>query len=147
MEEDLRWSRCDIKAITLLGNVMTLDKLSYGGLEEVIFFKDNLITEGAKSNIFFVFGEEIVTPSLSENILSGITRNYFINLLRQNNLNVIEREISVNEVEEADEIWFSSSGKTLRVVRKINNKLVLDKDFKKTMAYKAIELFRKDVLV
>ena len=28
MEEDLRWSRCDIKAITLLGNVMTLDKLS-----------------------------------------------------------------------------------------------------------------------
>ena len=147
MEEDLRWSRCDIKAITLLGNVMTLDKLSYGGLEEVIFFKDNLITEGAKSNIFFVFGEEIVTPSLSENILSGITRNYFINLLRQNNLNVIEREISVNEVEEADEIWFSSSGKTLRMVRKINNKLVLDKDFKKTMAYKAIELFRKDVLV
>ena len=97
------------------------------GLEEVIFFKDNLITEGAKSNIFFVFGEEIVTPSLSKNILSGITRNYFINLLRQNNLNVIEREISVNEVEEADEIWFSSSGKTLRMVRKINNKLVLEK--------------------
>ncbi len=55
IEEDLRWTRCDIKAITLLGNVMTLDKLSYGGLEEVIFFKDNLITEGAKSNIFFVF--------------------------------------------------------------------------------------------
>ena len=88
-----------------------------------------------------------MTPSLSENILSGITRNYFINLLRQNNLNVIEREISVNEVEEVDEIWFSSSGKTLRVVRKINNKLVLEKDFKNTTGYKAIELFRQDILV
>jgi D-alanine transaminase len=147
MEEDLRWSRCDIKAITLLGNVITLDKLSYGGLDEVIFCKDNLITEGAKSNIFFVFGEEIVTPPLSKNILSGIMRNYFINLLRQNNFNVIEREVPVNEIEEADEIWFSSSGQILRVVRKINNKLVLKKDFKNTMAYKAIELFRQDVLV
>jgi len=147
MEEDLRWSRCDIKAITLLGNVLTLNELNDVGLEEVIFYKDGYITEGAKSNIFFVFGEEIITPPTSKNILSGITRNYLIDLLRKNNFNVVEREISVNEIEEADEIWFSSSVQVLRMVHKINNKLVLEKDFKNTIGYKTIELFRQDILV
>ena len=145
IEEDIRWSRCDIKAITLLGNVITLDKLSRDGLEEVIFYKDDLITEGAKSNVFFIFGEEIVTPPTSRNILSGVTRNYFINLLKQNNFNVLEREVSINEIEEADEIWFSSSGQVLRMVHKINNKVILEKDFKATIGYKAIELFRQDI--
>ena len=93
IEEDPRWSRCDIKAITLLGNVMTLDNMSDVGLEEVIFYKDGIITEGAKANIFLIFGEKIVTPPVSKNILNGITRNYFINLLSQNNFNIEEREV------------------------------------------------------
>tara|TARA_B110000467_G_C18266511_1_gene449626 strand:+ start:366 stop:1217 length:852 start_codon:yes stop_codon:yes gene_type:complete len=147
IEEDPRWSRCDIKAITLLGNVMTLDNMSDSGLEEVIFYKDGIITEGAKANIFLIFGEKIVTPPVSKNILSGITRNYFINLLSQNNFNIEEREVSINEIEEADEIWFTSSGKVLQMVRRINNKTLLEKDFKNTIGHKAIELFRQDVLV
>ena len=146
MEEDLRWSRCDIKAITLLGNVMTLNNLSDSGLEEVIFYRDSTITEGAKANIFLIFGKKIVTPSTSKNILSGITRNYFINLLSQNNFNIEEREVSINEIEEADEIWFTSSGKVLQMVHKINNKIILEEDFKNTIGHKAIELFRQDVL-
>ena len=146
IEEDLRWSRCDIKAITLLGNVMTLDNLSDSGLEEVIFYRDSTITEGAKANIFLIFGKKIVTPPTSKNILSGITRNYFINLLSQNNFNIEEREVSINEIEEADEIWFTSSGKVLQMVHKINNKIVLEEDFKNTIGHKAIELFRQDVL-
>lgn len=147
IEEDLRWTRCDIKAITLLGNVMTLDNLSDSGLEEVIFYRDSTITEGAKSNIFLVFGKKIVTPPVSNNILSGITRNYFINLLSQNNFNIEEREVSINEIEEADEIWFTSSGKVLQMVHKINNKIILEKGFKNTIGHKAIELFRQDILV
>ena len=147
IEEDPRWSRCDIKAITLLGNVMTLDNMSDSGLEEVIFYKDGIITEGAKANIFLIFGEKIVTPPVSKNILSGITRNYFINLLSQNNFNIEEREVSINEIEGADEIWFTSSGKVLQMVQRINNKTLLEKDFKKTIGHKAIELFRQDVLV
>ena len=147
IEEDLRWTRCDIKAITLLGNVMTLDNLSDSGLEEVIFYRDSTITEGAKANIFLVFGKKIVTPPVSNNILSGITRNYFINLLSQNNFNIEEREVSINEIEEADEIWFTSSGKVLQMVHKINNKIILEKGFKNTIGHKAIELFRQDVLV
>jgi D-alanine transaminase len=147
IEEDLRWTRCDIKAITLLGNVMTLDNLSDSGLEEVIFYRDSTITEGAKANIFLVFEKKIVTPPVSNNILSGITRNYFINLLSQNNFNIEEREVSINEIEEADEIWFTSSGKVLQMVHKINNKIILEKGFKNTIGHKAIELFRQDILV
>ena len=63
IEEDLRWSRCDIKAITLLGNVMTLDNLSDSGLEEVIFYRDSTITEGAKQ-IYFLFLGRKLSPHL-----------------------------------------------------------------------------------
>ena len=126
---------------------MTLDNMSDSGLEEVIFYKDGIITEGAKANIFLIFGEKIVTPPVSKNILSGITRNYFINLLSQNNFNIEEREVSINEIEEADEIWFTSSGKVLQMVQRINNKTLLEKDFKNTIGHKAIELFRQDILV
>ena len=73
--------------------------------------------------------------------------NYFINLLSQNNFNIEEREVSINEIEEADEIWFTSSGKVLQMVQRINNKTLLEKDFKNTIGHKAIELFRQDVLV
>jgi branched-subunit amino acid aminotransferase/4-amino-4-deoxychorismate lyase len=126
---------------------MTLDKMSDSGLEEVVFYKDGIITEGAKANIFLIFGKKIVTPPVSKNILSGITRNYFINLLSQNNFNIEEREVSINEIEGADEIWFTSSGKVLQMVQRINNKTLLEKDFKNTIGHKAIELFRQDVLV
>ena len=94
-----------------------------------------------------IFGKKIVTPPVSKNILSGITRNYFINLLSQNNFNIQEREVSINEIEGADEIWFTSSTKVLQMVQRINNKTLLEKDFKSTIGRTAIELFRKDVLV
>ena len=145
IKEDIRWSRCDIKAITLLGNVVTLNELNNVGLEEVIFYKDGYITEGAKSNIFCIFGDQIVTPPISQKILNGITRNYFIDLLRLNNFKVTEREISVEEVEEANEIWFSNSSQVLRLVYNINDKTVLTKDFSATLCRKALELFRKDI--
>ena len=54
-------------------------------------------------NVFFVIGDTIVTPELNGSILSGITRDSSIELLRHWGYNVEERRISINEVFEANE--------------------------------------------
>ena len=72
--EDLRWQRCDIKSTSLLGNVLSMNDAKNHGCDEVIMHKNNLMTEGGASNIFFANDDTVFTPALSNNILPGITR-------------------------------------------------------------------------
>ena len=80
--EDKRWKRCDIKSVNLLPNVLALNKAHSSGFEDVIFYEGDEVTEGASSNIFLLFGKEVISPPQSNKILSGITRNYIISLLK-----------------------------------------------------------------
>ncbi|MEG2769628.1 MAG: branched-chain amino acid aminotransferase, partial [Oscillospiraceae bacterium] len=59
------------------------------------------IEEVGAMNIFFVIGDEIVTPMLSGSILSGITRKSVCELLKSKGYKVSERKISINEVSDA----------------------------------------------
>ena len=59
------------------------------------------IEEVGSMNIFFVIGDELITPELNSSILSGITRDSVIQLARSWNLTVAERRISIDEVYEA----------------------------------------------
>ena len=67
--EDIRWQRCDIKSTSLLGNVMSMNDAKNHHCDEVIMHKNNEITEGGASNVFFVLNNIICTPSLSTNCL------------------------------------------------------------------------------
>jgi len=61
------------------------------------------IEEVGTMNVFFVIGDEVVTPMLTGSILPGITRKSCIELLRSWGLKVSERKISIEEVFEANE--------------------------------------------
>ena len=61
------------------------------------------IEEVGTMNVFFVLGNEIVTPALNGSILPGITRKSCLELLRSWGLNVSERKISIQEIYEAHE--------------------------------------------
>ena len=80
--EDFRWGRCDVKSVTLLANILALKEAKSEGFDEVIFYYKNMITEAAASNIFIVLNGKIFTPPSSEKILSGVTRNHVIKLLK-----------------------------------------------------------------
>ena len=55
-------------------------------------------------NVFFVIGDEIITPSLTEgNILPGVTRASCLELLRNKGFNVVERRLSIDEITEASQ--------------------------------------------
>jgi branched-chain amino acid aminotransferase len=60
------------------------------------------VEEVGTSNIFFVVGDDLITPPLSGSILPGITRDSVIKLARSWGINVLEKRLSIDEVLEAN---------------------------------------------
>ena len=119
--EDVRWSRCDIKSTSLLGNIMSMNSAKNKGCDEVIMHKDDAITEGGASNVFFASDECVYTPSLSENILPGITRELLIQEIKASGINIEEGDYKIDDLVNAKSIWLTSSTKGLAQVTEIIN--------------------------
>ena len=119
--EDVRWSRCDIKSTSLLGNIMSMNSAKNKGCDEVIMHKDDAITEGGASNVFFASDECVYTPSLSKNILPGITRELLIQEIKASGINIEEGDYKIDDLVNAKSIWLTSSTKGLAQVTEIIN--------------------------
>ncbi|UXY15412.1 D-amino acid aminotransferase [Chitiniphilus purpureus] len=115
-QPDVRWGRCNVKAISLLANVLARQASVDAGAAETILFRDGLLTEGAASNIFVVAGGRIVTPAPSTRMLTGITYDVVIELARLHGLPLQIREVHEDEVRGADEIWLTSSSKEILAI-------------------------------
>jgi len=139
--EDLRWDRCDIKAVTLLSNIMALEQAKTELKDEVIFHRNGKVTEGAASNVFSVFGKSVVTPPASQQILSGVTRNHVIKLLKSQNIPTSEQELEMKDLYEADEVWMTSSTKEIQPVRKIDDKDLKLSDPRNSLWFKVLSSF------
>jgi D-alanine transaminase len=116
--DDIRWARCDIKAIALLPNILLRQQAINKGAVEAILVRDGFVTEGSSTNVFVVKDGLIATPPCTHKILAGITRNLVLELCRDQALPVAERNISKEQLYDADEIWLTSSSKdALPIVR------------------------------
>jgi len=122
--EDIRWQRCDIKAITLLANILAQQQARDAGADEAILVRDGLATEGTASNFFLVKGGRILTPPKSAHLLPGITRDLVLELAREAGLPCTERDIPVEELKEADELWVTSSTKEVMPVTRLDGRPV-----------------------
>ena len=119
--DDIRWQRCDIKSTSLLGNVLQMNDAKSMGCNEILMHKNGELTEGGASNIFFVKDNTIHTPELSSNILPGITRQQVIKIIKDKKLDFQEGSYSINDLNEASSIWFTSTTKGLVGVEEIAN--------------------------
>ncbi|AOE50778.1 D-amino acid aminotransferase [Kangiella sediminilitoris] len=119
--EDIRWQRCDIKAITLLANCMLKQKALESGADDTILVRNGEASEATSSNLFIVRDGVIITPPLSEHLLAGVTREFILLLANQHGIPYEERPIPEHELELADEIWLTSSTKEIRPVVKVND--------------------------
>ena len=133
--EDLRWQRCDIKSTSLLGNVMSMNHAKDKGCEEVIMYKNNFITEGGASNIFFVKDNLVMTPALTNNILPGITRELLIKAIKNEGIDVQEGKYTLEDLIDSESMWLTSSTKGLAEVGEVINT--------KTKLIQGHELFKK----
>ena len=141
LEEDIRWHRCDIKTIALLGNTLAINDPTKSMVDEIIFHKDGIINEGSKANIFVFYKGQILTPSLHQNILPGITRSFIIEELKKKDIEILETEITIEMLLSSEEVWLSSSTKEVQPVSKINQNILPKNKPEDSMWYKALECF------
>ncbi len=138
---DIRWDRCDIKAITLLANVMLRQQALDEGAAEAILVSHGFAHEGAASNLFIISAGRIITPPKDNQLLPGVTRDLVLDLAQQHQLDYEERPIREEELKQADEIWLTSSTKEVLPVTRLNDTPV-GNGLPGPMWKKMIELYR-----
>lgn len=136
--EDPRWDRCDIKAVTLLSNVIAMREANIEGKDGVIFCNKGKITEGASSNVFAVFDNLVVTSPESNQILSGITRKHVLSLLSAKGIKVLEKDLNLADLYKAEEVWMTSSTQEIQPVRKIDEKVIKFKSPKDSLWFELL---------
>jgi len=123
---DNRWLRCDIKSISLVGNVLLRQLSAEAEAVETILFRDGKLTEASSSNVFIVDSGVILSPPKNELILPGITYDVVLELARSHGLPLEMRDISEPEVRAAAEIWVTSSSKEVLAVVQLDGQPVAD---------------------
>jgi D-alanine transaminase len=123
---DQRWLRCDIKSISLVGNVLLRQLSAEQGAAETILFRDGKLTEASASNVFIVKGGVIQSPSKGNLILPGITYDVVVELARANQMAVEFKSITEKEVRAADEIWVTSSSREVFAIVSLDGARVGD---------------------
>lgn len=109
LSEDIRWLRCDIKSLNLLGNVLAKQKAKEQGAYEAIMHRGSTVTEGSSTNVFIVKDGTVMTHPANNFILNGITRVKVLELCRDSNIPVLETEFSIDQLMCADEVFITST--------------------------------------
>ena len=117
---DKRYDYCNIKTTNLLPSVLSLSEVGDDQTDIAIFHRDCRITEASYANVFICKNEKLLTPPLSNRLLPGITRSNIIKLSAKVGIACEEKEISTQDLLDADEIFFSSTTKLVQQCNKIS---------------------------
>ena len=122
---DNRWLRCDIKATSLLPNVLLRQMAIDAGCSETILIRDNeFMTEGAASNIFLVKNDVLLAPPKDHFMLPGITYDVILEIATANNIRYEIRRIGKEELSSPDELLLTSSTKEVLAITTLDNQPV-----------------------
>lgn len=116
---DQRWQRCDIKATTLLANLLARQEAHESGADEALLERDGRLLEGSSTTFYLLHGTTLSTPPLDRRILPGITREVILELAAESGLDIRETELRREDLESTDECWLSSSGRELVPVTRV----------------------------
>jgi D-alanine transaminase len=120
--EDNRWHRCDLKTISLVGNVLMRQLAADHGAVETVMFRDGFLTEASASNVLIVKSGEIVFPPKDNLILPGITYDATMEFAREAGIPLVARPVPRDEALAADEMWLSSSTKEVIAVTTLDGR-------------------------
>jgi D-alanine transaminase len=122
--EDFRWRKSQIKATSLLANVIYRSEAKHQEVFETILFENGFITEGAVSNVFCCIDNKILTPPLTENILPGVTRKVILELIQNTSFEYEETKITVDSFLSSEEIWVTNSTKGVIPIIELDGKKI-----------------------
>ncbi|MEO8418729.1 MAG: D-amino acid aminotransferase [Methylophilaceae bacterium] len=123
---DIRWDRCDIKAIALLPNVLLRQLSVDAGAAETVLFRNGILTEGSASNIFAVEKGAILAPPKDNHMLPGITYDVVLELAAAHNIPVNIGYFDEARIRAVDELWITSSTKEVLAITTLDGKPIAD---------------------
>jgi len=119
---DERWTRCDIKSISLLPNILAKQAArEKGAAEAILIGADGLVTEGASTSVWIVDSQGLLrTRALSDRILPGCTRAALIEELAGTGISLEDRPFSLAELRAAREIFLTSASSFVKPIVKLD---------------------------
>lgn len=125
---DIRWSRCDIKSVALVPNVLGKQQAREAGAYEAWQVdREGQVTEGTSTNAWIVTQDGAVVTRAADNaILNGVTRGAVLEIMRREGYRLDERPFSVAEARAAREAFLTSTTAELLPVVRIDGNPVAD---------------------
>ena len=118
---DIRWLRADIKSISLLGNVMAVNKAKDMKCHEAILIDQNSnVTEGNSSSIWIIKGNKCITHPLTNKILNGVTRKKLISIIKKNDLIFEEKIFKKELLFKANEVFMTNATNFIMPIIKVD---------------------------
>ena len=101
-----------------------VEALKSGYDEAIMLNNKGNVAEGSAENIFVVKNGVIKTPPLDADILNGITRDSVIQLIKKEHMKLVEKNITVNELLKADEVFMTGTAAEVKSVTKIDKNAI-----------------------
>lgn len=130
------WRRIEDNAIPARGKIcgayansaLATDDARRAGFDEAILLNENgQVAEGATCNLFMVRKGKLITPSITDNVLEGITRDSIMELAqRELGVEVIERSVDRSELYICDELFLTGTAVGLAPVTRVDHRPVGD---------------------
>jgi D-alanine transaminase len=121
---DLRWLRCDIKSVSLLGAVLAKQESLDEGVDDCVMFRDGYLTESSSANVWIVKDGKMLAPPKDNLILEGIRYGLMQELAEEAGVAFEVRRIAEAEVDDADEILITSATREVVAATQLNGKPV-----------------------
>ncbi len=118
---DTRWTRCDIKSISLLPNILAHQLAIDNNATEAVFIRDGVITEGTHTNFCAILNNQLTTAPKSNYILASVTREIVLQLCSKLDIPVKECPILETDLKKADELMLIGTTVEITPVIQVNN--------------------------
>ena len=111
----------------LINNILAKIEANFAGVDDALMLDlDGFVSETNATNVFMIKNGVVYTP-FPKACLPGITRQTVIDLCRKNNIEIIEKDISVTEMYNADEVFTTGTMGELARVNEIDNRKIENK--------------------
>lgn len=123
---DIRWLRCDIKTLNLLGNVLAKQEAMDRNADEAILHRSGIVTECSSNNLMMVKDGVVRTHPATNLILPGVTRQVVLGQARRLGVEVREEAFDLDALLSADEVFITGTTSEITPVVSVDGKPVAD---------------------
>lgn len=121
---DHRWTRCDVKSVSLLANCLAAQEAAEAGAYEAILVRDGIALEGTRTSLFGVIDGVVRTAPESNYILPSITRRVALELCDEAGIPVHQKPMLMGEFETAEELFLAGTTTEIMPIVRVDGRRV-----------------------